>query len=177
MVRLSFSNSETSIRSNKKRTPPSAEKKISKRLNFGKHPVKIMMSENIKERNKEKEKDEEIDMETDHRDSDSDEEELGSFSAEQLAFKRRLIKFMSKIMKKELKSVKADLKKLNSRQKKQEKHIEEFETIREENKILKTACDKALWENKNLKERINKIENTLLDNNVILHGLREDPWE
>ena len=34
-----------------------------------------------------------------------------------------------------------------------------------------------LEENNELKKRIVKIENTLLDNNVIVHGIRENPWE
>ena len=34
-----------------------------------------------------------------------------------------------------------------------------------------------LEENNKLRSRLVKIENTLLDNNVILHGIREDLWE
>ena len=182
---LSFSDSDIPSRySKKKRTPPSVERTIAKKLNFERRRFRNMMGDN-KDSKKNQEgattptnNESEIAMDTDKdSDSDSDGEELGSCSADQLAFERRLMKSMSRIMKKELKSVKSDLKKLNTRQKKQEKHIEEIETIKQENKILKTTCTKMLQENKNLKERINKIENTLLDNNVILHGIREDPWE
>ena len=178
---LSFSDSELPSRYNKKkRTLPSVERIIPKRLNFESKHRKNTMGDN-KDSNEDimmNNNDNESVMDTDKdSDSDSDGDELGSCSADQLAFERRLMKSMSRIMKKELRSVKSDLKKLNTIQKKQEKHIEEIEIIKQENKVLKTTCTKVLQENKNLKERINKIENTLLDNNVILHGLREDPWE
>ena len=168
---------EVEADASKKRTPPGVKKTVSKRLNLGCEDKNNTMGDNNRSKPEHFEENE-SEMETDNeKDSDSDDEELGSCSADQLAFERRLIKLMSKIMKKELKSVKSDLKKLSIKQKRQEKHIEEFEIIKEENKVLKSTCDKVLQENKNLKERINKIENTLLDNNVVLHGLREDPWE
>ena len=145
---FSFSDNETTnSRNNKKRTPPSLEKNISKKLYFENQSTKDTMSFNNK--NTIRKNNDDSDMDTDRESSDSEkEEELGSCSTEQIVFERRLIKSMEKLMKKQLKSVKSDLKKLNNRQKNQEKHIEEIETIKEENKLLRTACDIALRENR-----------------------------
>ena len=62
-------------------------------------------------------------------------------------------------------------------QEKQDKSINELLTVKEENRLLKIECDRVLSENISLKERITKIENSLLDNNIILHGIPEDAWE
>ena len=107
-------------------------------------------------------------------DSDSSDNEV---THEETAFEHRLTKTLSKLMKKELSTVKKDIKALRTDQEKNIKMISDLATIREENIILKKQCERVLDENKVLKDRITKIENTLLDNNILLHGMSEDPWE
>ena len=96
---------------------------------------------------------------------------------EETAFEKRLTKTLCKLMKKELRSVKSDMKALKTGQDKQDKSIQELLSVKEENRLLKIECDRVLTENMSLKERITKIENSLLDNNIILHGIPEDSWE
>ena len=156
----------------KKRTPPSTEKKPYKRPYHEKSEQLNMNPENPEPMDVADNRSEEEESE-----SDSEEDSAGALSVEQLAFERRLTKSLSKLMKKELKSVKSDLKKLSKCQIKQEKHIKEFVSIKEENRKLKIECEKVLKENKDLRNRITKIENRMLNCNVVLHGLREDPWE
>ena len=96
---------------------------------------------------------------------------------EKTAFEKRLTKTLCKLMKKELRSVKSDMKALKTGQDKQDKSIQELLSVKEEHRLLKKECDRMLTENMSLKERITKIENSLLDNNIILHGIPEDTWE
>ena len=98
-------------------------------------------------------------------------------SKEESAFEKCLTKSLSKLMKKELRSIKKDLGSLKKSQDKQDKSIKELISTKEENQRLKWECERVLEENNKLRSQLVKIENMLLDNNVILHGIREDPWE
>ena len=106
----------------------------------------------------------------------SSEDSDGS-NEEETAFENRLTETLCKLMKKELRSVKSDMKALKTGQDKQDKSIMELLSVKEENRLLKIECDRVLSENMSLKERIMKIENSLLNNNLILHGIPEDAWE
>ena len=54
-----------------------------------------------------------------------------------------------------------------------EKNKEEITNLKRENYFLKTKCQKLEQEQKHIKERLDKMENTQLDNNLILHGVPE----
>ena len=83
----------------------------------------------------------------------------------------------SRLMRKELRSIQQDIKALRNDQEKNTKTINDLASIKEENIVLKREREHVLDENWILKERITKIENKLLDNNLLLHGIFEDPWE
>ena len=183
----SYQKEEESVRSTpvqsnnsrKKRSPPSLEKAPVKRT-CHKEEAKMVKSgnEEIKGSTKDKERLVPVvtnDIEMSGEDTSDDEDE--SLTKEQLAFEKRLTKSLSKLMKKELRTVKSDLKSLSASQKSTELRITEFATIKEENVRLRAECEKVLQENKHLKKRITNIENSLLDNNIILHGIHEDAWE
>ena len=109
--------------------------------------------------------------------SDSDESSTEEECEEETAFERRLTKSLSRLMKKELRSVKNDVKALRAGQEKHNESINDLVVMKQENRSLKLKCDRVLQENDELKKRIMRIENTLLDNNIILQGIQEDPWE
>ena len=57
-------------------------------------------------------------------------------------------------------------------------HQVEISTLKKENIILKHKCQKLEKEQKNIKERLDKMENVQYDNNLILHGIQEPTaWE
>ena len=57
-------------------------------------------------------------------------------------------------------------------------HQTEINTLKKENTFLKHKCQKLEKEQQNIKERLDKMENTQLDNNLILHGIPEPTvWE
>ena len=54
----------------------------------------------------------------------------------------------------------------------------EISNLKRENHLLKTKCQKLEQEQKHIKERLDKMENTQLDNNLIIHGVPEPTaWE
>ena len=54
----------------------------------------------------------------------------------------------------------------------------EIGILKKENLFLKYKCQKLEREQKNIKERLDKMENVQLDNNLILHGIPETTaWE
>ena len=59
----------------------------------------------------------------------------------------------------------------------QETKIEQVMKIKEENIQLHNQCNQIEKENKTLKDRLTVIENCLLENNIILHGINKDSWE
>ena len=60
---------------------------------------------------------------------------------------------------------------------KQEVQEEEIGKLKVRQSKLYRRCLKAETENNKLKERIEKLESTMLESNLIMHGLREDEWE
>ena len=57
--------------------------------------------------------------------------------------------------------------------KKVEEITGEFKKLKLENKSITHRCNMMEHENKVLKDRINNIENKLLENNVVMHGVEE----
>ena len=58
-----------------------------------------------------------------------------------------------------------------------EKKSELINIIKTENLQLQKDCDSIMKENNQLKGRLEKIENKLMGNNVILHGVKDKVWE
>ena len=58
-----------------------------------------------------------------------------------------------------------------------EKKGEIINAIKNENLQLRKDCDFVMKENNQLKNRLEKIENKLMGNNVILHGIKDQVWE
>ena len=57
-------------------------------------------------------------------------------------------------------------------------HTNEILTLRQENNVLWLKCNQLEQEQQILKDRLDKIENTQLENNLILHGVEESTaWE
>ena len=52
-----------------------------------------------------------------------------------------------------------------------------MEEVHEDHLNLMKRCKKMENENKELKSRLNKLENKMLGNNIIMHGVQEETWE
>ena len=80
-------------------------------------------------------------------------------------------------LEKKLEPLKASISNLEKSHKVLEEKGELIDTIRKENIKLKLDCESVKLENDKLKERLVAIENWLLENNVLLHGIADQPWE
>ena len=80
-------------------------------------------------------------------------------------------------LEKKLEPLKASISNLEKSHKVLEEKGELIDTIRKENIKLKLDCENVKLENDKLKERLVAIENRLLENNVLLHGIADQPWE
>ena len=80
-------------------------------------------------------------------------------------------------MEKKLEPLKASISNLEKSHKVLEEKGELIDTIRKENIKLKLDCENVKLENDKLKERLVAVENRLLENNVLLHGIADQPWE
>ena len=57
-------------------------------------------------------------------------------------------------------------------------HTNEILTLKQENNVLRLKCNQLEQEQQILKDRLDKIENKQLENNLILHGIEESTaWE
>ena len=73
--------------------------------------------------------------------------------------------------------LKEDIKTLLD-EKKEEKNLKQIvEEVHDDHLSLMKRCRKMESENKELKSRLNKLENKMLGNNIIMHGVREETWE
>ena len=63
---------------------------------------------------------------------------------------------------------------VQNKQLEQDSHIKE---LQKEQKELKRKCEKTTQENDILKHRVSKLETKLLESNLIMHGVPEEPWE
>ena len=84
---------------------------------------------------------------------------------------------IEKLIERVLKPLKDDIKSLSASSKIQEKKMEDMGHIKSENRKLQTLIREVKEENRDLKQRLNNIENKLLENNFIITGVPEDPWE
>ena len=84
---------------------------------------------------------------------------------------------IKKLIERALKPLKDNIKSLSAYSKIQEKKMEDMGHIKSENQKLKTLIQEVKEENRDLKQRLNNIENKLLENNFIITGIPEDLWE
>ena len=109
------------------------------------------------------------------------EEKLDGFPEEYKAFGRALCEILTKnnenTLNELIKPLKADIKTLLD-EKKEEKTCQQIvEEVQEDHVNLVKRCEKIETENKELRSRLNRLENKMLGNNIIMHGVREDTWK
>ena len=108
-------------------------------------------------------------------------EKLDGFPEEYKAFSRALCEILLKnnenTLNELIKPLKEDIKTLLD-EKKDEKTCQQIvEEVHEDHLNLMKRCKKMENENKELKFRLNKLENKMLGNNIIMHSVREETWE
>ena len=109
------------------------------------------------------------------------EEKLDGFPEEYKAFGRALCEILLKnnesTLNELIKPLKADIKTLLDEKKEEKTCHQIVEEVHEDHLNLVKRCEKIETENKELKSRLNKLENKMLGNNIIMHGVREYTWE
>ena len=81
-------------------------------------------------------------------------------------------------LKEQLKPINSNINSLLNTAKITEKNALEITTLKKENNYWKQRCQKLELEQKHIKERLDRMENYQLENNLILHGIPETTaWE
>ena len=157
----------------KKRTPPSTEKEpIMKKLNLDEKDTGVS-SDSKTIHQKEKERNEmDVDIDTDRKNYETEEEED---DADELP--RKTILCMKRAMQELITPLEEKINQLLDTKEKQEVHEEEIIKLKVKQSKLYRRCLKAETENHKLKQRIEKLESTMMESNLIMHGLREVEWE
>ena len=170
----------------KKRTLPSTEPAPAKKLNLSTNDVENMEEEMEVTSNNHNSTTCDTDSESDASEEDKKLAPSNSVTSCELDKKlrnmeKRITKKMTatieKLIERALKPLKDDIKSLSTSSKKQEKKMEDMEHIKSEKCKLQTQIQEVREENRELKLRLNSIENKLLENNFIITGVPEDPWE
>ena len=109
------------------------------------------------------------------------EEKLDGFPEEYKAFGRALCEILLKnnesTLNELIKLLKEDIKTLLDEKKEEKTCHQIVEEVHEDHLNLVKRCEKIKTENKELKSRLNRLENKMLGNNIIMHGVCEDTWE
>lgn len=167
----------------KDRTPPSAEKSEAKRLNMSAKDI----DSNDVDRDMETETASDVEgcskvepillkrAYLEDESSSDEEEELDNPELKKL--ERRLSKQMKRCMRSFFKPLRTDVKELlvHKQEAEQQHHI--IESLRQDNTTLTKRCETIEKENQSLRQRLNKIENSQLANNLLIHGVPERVWE
>ena len=91
---------------------------------------------------------------------------------------RRLAEKIEKSIKENLASIKEDMRTLKADTTKiQEQLTVQLVEIKEDNSSITEQYNKIQREHYQMKRKINRIEERLLENNIIIHGITEGPWE
>ena len=90
---------------------------------------------------------------------------------------RSVTRSIEKMIAKALKPLKDDIKLLSASRLEQDKKMLDVTRISKENKELKHIVEEVKSENMALKDRLNRIENKLLENNFVILGVTEESWE
>ena len=157
----------------KKRTPPSTEKEpIMKKLNLDEKDTSVS-SDSETAHQKEKERNEmDVDIDTDRKNNKTEEEEEDADELQQ-----NTILCMKRAIQELITPLKEKIIQLLDTKEKQEVHEEEISKLKVKQSELYRRCLKAETENNKLKQRIEKLESTMMESNLIMHGLREEEWE
>ena len=148
---LTPKNSSDSV---KKRTPPGAERPDAKKYQLSMDSITSPSSPRIKIN---EENDTPID------------ETFKGFSKEFVEFGKTIIE--------NLRPMRENIESLLASQKQSTEKEKLCETVVFEQAELKQHCEAIETENKELKSRLSKLENKMLKNNLIIHGIHEDQWE
>ena len=172
------------INSAKKRTPPSTERPKNKKLH----------QQIYEERDTEKEETMEPELEQNNQQpqisssksitSFEEDNHFDKFSEEFREFGKAICEKMQEIvhnnentLQELIRPLKEDIKSLLDTN---EKHLDTSTVVikvQEEQKEIQSKFNQMESENKELKRRLVKLENKMLEKNVIMHGIREDTWE
>ena len=90
---------------------------------------------------------------------------------------RKTILCMKRAMQELITPLEEKINQLLDTKEKQEVHEEEICKLKVKQSKLYRRCLKAETENHKLKQRIEKLESTMLESNLIMHGLKEEEWE
>ena len=115
-------------------------------------------------------------MNTERKTQEEEEEEdfLGELTPEM----KKLDLLIKRNLRHELKPLKKDIADLVLSAAVTTTHTNEILSLKQENTVLRHKCNQLEQEQKALKDRLDKIENLQLENNLILHGVEESTaWE
>ena len=158
---LSSSTPKNENSTTKKRTPPSIEKPIKKRTTYSTATLdeEITTSSST--------------METEVNGNDAEERRKKVFSQ----FTPEIIECLREVIKEAQKPLEDKLNTLINVQTKQLEQDENIKELRREHKLLKCKVERTEIEHDNLKNRVTSLESKLLESNLIMHGILEEPWE
>ena len=92
-------------------------------------------------------------------------------------FTPEMIECLREVIKEIQQPMDAKLDALIDIQNKQREQDENMQELKKEQNNLKRKYEKTEHENENLKIRMSKLENKLLESNLIMHGISEEAWE
>ena len=169
----------------KKHTPPSTEKRPEKRL--------IMTGQNQPKEDSESSDDSDSDSETEEEDegptievqnadgqanSNKDlEEQLSKLSPELRIFHDLMKKQLDDTMSKKLSPLQKNLDKLLKDKKKRDKQLKELKQLTSNAESMQEKCNRIERENIELKNKVTRLEDKSLENNLIIQGIEESEWE
>ena len=99
----------------------------------------------------------------------TEEDPLGELTPELL----KIDLLIKRNLKTQLEPINNNIKSLLETAKVTEKNTVEISNLKKENFLLKTKCLKLEQEQKHIKDRLDRMENNQLDNNLIIHGVPE----
>ena len=146
-----FKRTNSPNREAKQRTPPSTEKPKSKRINM------------------DKKDNQQCDLSDKESQPTLSQNPMNQMAFDFAAMEKRIIASYQET----IKPLQDSIDVLLAGKKKVEEMTGEFKKLKLENKTITRRCNMMEQENKVLKDRINNIENKLLENNVVMHGVEE----
>ena len=116
----------------------------------------------------------EMDTELKTQEEIEEEELLGELTPEL----KKLDLLIKRNLRIELKPIKKNITELLQNASTITEHTDEISTLKQENNVLRYKCNQLEQEQQLLKDRLDRIENAQLENNLILHGVEESTaWE
>ena len=116
----------------------------------------------------------EMDVESKTQEEIEEEELLGELTPEL----KKLDLLIKRNLRIELRPIKKNITELLQNASTITEHTDEISTLKQENNVLRYKCNQLEQEQQLLKDRLDRIENAQLENNLILHGVEESTaWE